>query len=248
MVRDWNPNGPKISVTSGPMGDIHTENLWEWFKFHFNSNIGFQYLCVDILAVLAGLGIMALGKSVVKSAKSVFKLLIEKFGKNFPGKIADFLTKFKPNVNGLPKEVVSWVDGKMSDVNKAIELFKTPGGVVKSVTNPSRLALSVAAGTGTYKLIDWFEKRGGPAISKLLETKPNTKNVSVNIDITKPEDKELINSIESHNQDIFTKENPIRTFKTIFKINGNKVTTDYLIINDKKYIYIGEGLKLKLKN
>jgi hypothetical protein len=246
MVRDWDSNGPKISYESGPMGDIHTKGLWEWFEFHFKSNIGFQYLCVDILAVLAGFGVMGLGKIVTKSVKNIFKLLIEKLGKNFPSKIAEFLSKFKPETNKMPKEIGSWVDRKMSEVNKAIELLKTPKKAAKSVLHPVKLTLGGAMGVGTYKLMKWFETKS-EVINKFFEDNPDKNSALVNLDFTKPDDKLLINLIKKDNSELFNKNFKINNFKIIFIKKNDKLYTNYYLINNIKYkpIDIPNSLKLK---
>ena len=246
MVRDWDSNGPKISYEAGPMGDIHIKGLWEWFEFHFKNNIGFQYLCVDVLAVLAGFGVMGLGKIATKSVKSIFKLLIEKLGKNFPGKIAEFLSKFKPETNIMPKKLGTWVDRKMSEVNKAIELLKTPKKAAKSVLHPVKLTLGGAMGVGTYKLMKWFETKSED-ISNFFNDNPEKQQASVNIDFTKPDDKILVDAIKKDNSDIFDNNFKVNSFKIIFIKKNNKLYTNYYLINNVKYIPIDLPNTFKVK-
>ncbi len=246
MVRDWNPNGPKMSVESGPMGNLYTKGLWEWFKFHFNNNIGFQYLCVDVLAVLAGLGIMGLGKSVIKSAKGVFNLLVKYLGKKFPGEIAKFLEKLTPKSKGLPKKIGSWVDKKMSEVNKAIEIWKTPEKAVKSVTQPGKLILAGVAGYGTYKLTKWFESKAD-VIMKFFEKNPENNEILVTGDLEHPTTTDLINAIIDENPKLFKPNFKPKSFKVDMIKKGNGLYPQYYIIDGVKYspVDLTKGLEIK---
>jgi hypothetical protein len=252
MVRDWDNNGPKIPaypvtmIPNSPVNGLYLKQLWEWFKFHFTNNIGFQNLIIDIAAILIPGGIFKLGKATVKSASKMFKLLIEKFGPNFMKNFVSFLEKFKPKTDGLPKELGSWVDKKYSEITKAIELWKTPSKAVKTVVKPKRLVLAGAAGAGTYKLVKWFETKKD-VIAKFFEENPEKSFVSVNVDIKKPADKDLIDAIIEDNPELFNKKFKINNFRTIFKNKDNKAYTQYYLINDVKYVPLNIPNDYKVK-
>jgi len=257
MVRDWDENGPKLPeypITTNlplnsPVISLYLKQLWEWFGYHFTKNIGFQNLIIDIGAILLGEGIFKLGKATLSSASKVFKLLIEKFGPNFMKKFVSFLEKFKPKTDGLPKELGSWVERKYDEINKAIELWKTPSKAVKTVVKPLRLALAGVSGAGTYKLVTWFESKSN-VINKFFEENPNKTSVSVNVDIKKPDDKILIDAIIKDNPELFNKKFKINNFKIIFKKknkNDNKLDTDYYLINGVKYVPIDIPNTYKVK-
>jgi len=233
MVRDWDPNGPEMSTEVGPMGSIQTKGLWEWFKFHFTTNIGFQNLIIDIAAILIPGGILKLGKVTLKSAGKMFKLLVEKFGPNFMKTFVSFLEKFKPKTDGLPKVLGSWVERKYSEITKAIELWKTPTKAVKTVVKPKRLAFAVGAGAGTYKLVKWLETKKD-VIAKFFEENPEKSFASVNLDIKRPSDKNLIEAIIKDNPELFNKNFKIDNFKIIVKNNNHDI--QYFLINNVKYV------------
>jgi hypothetical protein len=247
MVRDWDSNGPKLSVSSGPMGDLQINNLWEWFEFHYTRNIGFQYLCIDVLAVTVGFGVMGLGKMVTKSAKNVFKLLIEKFGKNFPGKIAEFLDKFKPKTDSLPKKVGTWVERKMSEIKKAIDLLKTPKEAAISVLKPKKLVLAGVSGYGAYKLAKWFEKNHD-VIYKFFNDNPEEDEVVVTDSLEHPTTQQLINMIIKENPKLFKQNFKPKSFKVqMVKLDNNQMYPKYYIIDNIKYspVDLTKGLEIK---
>jgi hypothetical protein len=247
MVRDWDNNGPKMSITSGPMGDIHTEGLWEWFKFHFTNNIGFQNLIIDIAAILIPGGIFKLGKATLKSASKMFKLLIQKFGPNFMKKFISFLESFKPKTEGLPKELSSWVEKKYSEINKAIELWKTPSKALKTVIKPKRLVFAVGAGTGTYTLFKWFESKSD-AIAKFFESNPEKDSVLVSGDLEHPTTTDLINAIIDENPKLFKPNFKPKSFKVNMVKKGNQLYPKYYIIDGVKYspVDLTKGLEIKI--
>ena len=223
MVRDWDPNGPKMD-----------KGLWEWFNFHFTNNIGFQYLCVDVLALLAGFGIMGLGKIAVKSSKAVFRALVKQFGKEFPKKIAIYLRSLSiKSTKQLPKPIGNWVERKMSDVNKAIDLLKTPEKAIKSVVKPKRVVTAGVAGKIVYDLMIWIESHSED-ISNFFKSNPNSDYIQ-DLNVTEPEDKELMNAIIVNNPNIFTKNFKLKNFKIVFSKKDKDDKPDYFIINDVKY-------------
>lgn len=234
MVRDWDSNGPKMSYEAGPMGGLQIKGLWEWFNFHFTNNIGFQYLCIDILALLAGLGVMGLGKIVVKSSKSVFRALVKKFGNEFPKKIAIYLRSLSiKSTRQLPKPIGNWVEKKMSDVNKAIELLKTPEKAIKTVVKPKRVATAGVAGKIVHDLMVWIESHS-EEISNFFKSNPNS-DYTQDLKATEPEDKELMNAIIVNNPSIFPKNFKLKNFKIVFSKKDKDDKPDYFIINDVKY-------------
>jgi hypothetical protein len=253
MVRDWDNNGPKMPeypVTMIPNPSItglYSKQLWEWFKFHFTTNIGFQNLIVDIGAILLGQGIFKLGKATLKSASKMFKLLIEKFGPNFMKKFVSFLEKFKPKTDGLPKELGSWVDKKYSEITKAIELWKTPSKAVKTVVNPLRLSLAGVSGAGTYKLVKWFESKSD-AIAKFFESNPEKDSALVSSDLENFTDKDLLNTILDENPKLFKSAFKPKTFKIIMVKKNNKMYPQYYIIDGVKYspVDLTKGLEVKM--
>ncbi len=252
MVRDWDNNGPKIPeypvtmIPNSTLAGLYSKQLWEWFKFHFTKNIGFQNLIIDIAAILIPGGIFKLGKATVKSASKMFKLLIEKFGPNFMKNFVSFLEKFKPKTSELPKELGSWVDKKYSEITKAIELWKTPSKALKTVVKPKRFTLAVGAGAGTYALVKWFETKKD-VITKFFEENPEKSFAAVNLDIKKPDDKNLIDAIIKDNPELFDKKFKINNFKTIFKKKDNKLDTEYYLINNVKYVPINMPNDFKVK-
>ena len=254
MVRDWDNNGPKMPaypvtmISNSALAGLYSKQLWEWFKFHFTTNIGFQNLIVDIGAILLGQGIFKLGKATLKSASKMFKLLIEKFGPNFMKKFVSFLEKFKPKTDGLPKELGSWVDKKYSEITKAIELWKTPSKAVKTVVKPKRLAWAGVAGAGTYTAVKWLESKSD-AIIKFFESNPEKDSVFVNSDIYKSTDKAYIDNIREDNPTLFPKDFKIKSFKTkVKKLKDGRVKTEYYLINNVKYVPVDltqNNLKVK---
>lgn len=260
MVRDWDNNGPKIPaypvtmIPNSPVNGLYLKQLWEWFKFHFTNNIGFQNLIIDVAAILIPGGIFKLGKATVKSASKMFKLLIEKFGPNFMKNFVSFLEKFKPKTDGLPKELGSWVDKKYSEITKAIELWKTPSKAVKTVVKPKRLVFAVGAGAGTYKLVDWLNSKS-ELITKFFESNPEKDSVLVNVDLLLPKttDKVLINGIKEDNPTLFPKNFKMTSFKIKLKKikNKNNPQIDSFLINNVKYVLVDpnstDSFKLKKK-
>ena len=260
MVRDWDNNGPKIPVypvtmTPNPaLIELYSKQLWEWFKHHFTTNIGFQNLIIDIAAILIPGGIFKLGKATVKSASKMFKLLIEKFGPNFMKNFVSFLEKFKPKTDGLPKKLGSWVDKKFSEITKAIELWKTPSKAVKTVVEPRRLTFAVGAGAGTYKLVDWLNSKS-ESIAKFFESNPEKDSVLVNVDLLFPKitDEVLIDAIKEDNPTLFPKNFKITSFKMKLKKikNQNQMYIDSFLINNVKYVLVDpnstDSFKLKKK-
>jgi hypothetical protein len=248
MVRDWDPNGPEMSTEVGPMGSIQTKGLWEWFKFHYTTNIGFQNLIIDIAAILIPGGILKLGKATLKSAGKMFKLLIEKFGPNFMKAFVSFLEKFKPNTGELPKKLGSWVERKYSEITKAIELWKTPTKAVKTVVKPKRLAFAVGYGAGTYKLVEWLESKS-EAIAKFFENNPEKDSALVSGNIYNIEDKVILDLIIEKNPTIFLKDFKAKSFKMIVNkpdING-RYDVEYYLINNDKYFPVDLTTPLKVK-
>lgn len=253
MVRDWDNNGPKMPaypVTMIPNPSItglYSKQLWEWFKFHFTNNIGFQNLIIDIAAILIPGGIFKLGKATVKSASKMFKLLIEKFGPNFMKNFVSFLEKFKPKTDGLPKELGSWVDKKYSEITKAIELWKTPSKALKTVVKPTRLVLAGAAGAGTYKLVKWFETKKD-VIAKFFEGNPDKESIIVSGDLENFTDKDLLNAIIDENPKLFKSAFKPKTFKVIMVKKNNKMYPRYYIIDGVKYspVDLTKGLEVKM--
>jgi len=260
MVRDWDNNGPKIPeypvtmISNSALAGLYSKQLWEWFKFHFTTNIGFQNLIVDIGAILLGQGIFKLGKATLKSASKMFKLLIEKFGPNFMKKFVSFLEKFKPKTDGLPKELGSWVDKKYSEITKAIELWKTPSKAVKTVVEPERLVYTVGGGVGTYKLVDWLNSKS-ESIAKFFENNPEKDSVLVNVDLLLPKnkDKVIIDGIKLDNPTLFPKNFKMTSFKIKLKKikNKNHPQIDSFLINNVKYVLVDpnstDSFKLKKK-
>jgi hypothetical protein len=254
MVRDWDNNGPKMPaypvtmIPNSALAGLYSKQLWEWFKFHFTTNIGFQNLIVDIGAILLGQGIFKLGKATLKSASKMFKLLIEKFGPNFMKKFVSFLEKFKPKTDGLPKELGSWVDKKYSEITKAIELWKTPSKAVKTVVEPERLVYTVGGGAGTYKLVDWLNSKS-ESIAKFFESNPEKDSVLINIDLLFPklEDKEYLKNIREDNPTLFPKNFKMNSFKMKLIKKGNELKTEYYLINNVKYIPVDLTKSLKVK-
>jgi hypothetical protein len=254
MVRDWDTNGPKIPeypvtmISNSALAGLYSKQLWEWFKFHFTTNIGFQNLIVDIGAILLGQGIFKLGKATLKSASKMFKLLIEKFGPNFMKKFVSFLEKFKPKTDGLPKELGSWVDKKYSEITKAIELWKTPSKAVKTVVEPERLVYTVGGGAGTYKLVDWLNSKS-ESIAKFFESNPEKDSVLINIDLVFPklEDKDFLENIREDNPTLFPKNFKMNSFKMKLINKGNELKTEYYLINNVKYIPVDLTKSLKVK-
>lgn len=254
MVRDWDNNGPKIPaypvtmIPNSPVNGLYLNQLWEWFKYHFTTNIGFQNLIIDIAAILIPGGIFKLGKATVKSASKMFKLLIEKFGPNFMKNFVSFLEKFKPNTSELPKELGSWVERKYSEITKAIELWKTPSKAVKTVVKPKRLVLAGAAGAGTYKLVKWFESKR-EVITKFFESNPEKDSVLINIDLVFPklEDKDFLENIREDNPTLFPKNFKMNSFKMKLIKKGNEIKTEYYLINNVKYIPVDLTKSLKVK-
>jgi hypothetical protein len=254
MVRDWDNNGPKIPAypvimtPNSALAGLYSKQLWEWFKHHFTTNIGFQNLIIDIAAILIPGGIFKLGKATVKSASKMFKLLIEKFGPNFMKNFVSFLEKFKPKTDGLPKELGSWVDKKYSEITKAIELWKTPSKAVKTVVKPKRLAWAGVAGAGTYTAVKWLESKSD-AIIKFFESNPEKDSVFVNSDIYKSTDKAYIDNIREDNPTLFPKDFKIKSFKTkVKKLKDGKLKTEYYLINNVKYVSVDltqNNLKVK---
>jgi hypothetical protein len=252
MVRDWDDNGPKmpqyLPLPNSNVNPVYLKSLWEWFKFHFSNNIGFQNLIIDIAAILIPGGIFKLGKATLKSASKMFKLLIEKFGPNFMKNFVSFLEKFKPKTDGLPKELGSWVDKKYSEITKAIELWKTPSKAVKTVVKPKRLVWAGVAGTGTYTAVKWLESKSD-AIIKFFESNPEKDSVFVNSDIYKSTDKAYIDNIREDNPTLFPKDFKIKSFKTkIKKLEDGKLKTEYYLINNVKYVPVDltqNNLKVK---
>ena len=249
MVRDWDENGPKIpsyfpNLETNP---IFLNGLWEWFKFHFTNNIGFQNLIIDIAAILIPGGIFKLGKATLKSASKMFKLLIEKYGPNFMKNFVSFLEKFKPKTDGLPKELGSWVDKKYSEITKAIELWKTPSKAIKTVVKPKRLAFAIGAGTGTYTLVKWFESKS-EAIAKFFESNPEKDSVLVSNDLEHPTTTDLINAIIDENPKLFKPNFKPKSFKVDMVKKGNKSYPQYYIINGVKYspVDLTKGLEIKI--
>ena len=253
MVRDWDPNGPKITqyplpmIPNSPVNGLYLNQLWEWFKHHFTTNIGFQNLIIDIAAILIPGGILKLGKVTLKSAGKMFKLLVEKFGPNFMKTFVSFLEKFKPKTGGLPKVLGSWVERKYSEITKAIELWKTPTKAVKTVVKPKRLAFAVGAGAGTYKLVKWLESKS-EAIAKFFESNPEKDSVLVNTNIYNVQDKEIIDIIREENPMIFSKDYKIKSFKTkLKKLENGQYDVEYYLINNVKYVPVDLPKSLKLK-
>jgi hypothetical protein len=250
MVRDWDPNGPEMSIEVGPMGSIQTKGSWEWFKFHFTTNVGFQNLIIDIAAILIPGGILKLGKSTLKSAGKMFKLLVEKFGPNFMKTFVSFLEKFKPKTDGLPKELGSWVERKYSEITKAIELWKTPTKAVKTVVKPKRLAFAVGASAGAFKLVKWLESKS-EAIAKFFEENPGKDSVLITSNIYDVEDKVIIDIIREENPMLFSKDFKIKSFKTkVKKSKNNKYDVEdveYYLINNVKYVPVDLPKSAKLK-
>jgi hypothetical protein len=256
MVRDWDNNGPKlpeyplipISSVNSAVNGLYLKQLWEWFKFHFTNNIGFQNLIIDIAAILIPGGIFKLGKATVKSASKMFKLLIEKFGPNFMKNFVSFLEKFKPKTDGLPKELGSWVDKKYSEITKAIELWKTPSKAVKTVVEPERLVYTVGGGAGTYKLVDWLNSKS-ESIAKFFESNPEKDSVLINIDLVFPklEDKDFLENIREDNPTLFPKNFKMNSFKMKLIKKGNELKTEYYLINNVKYIPVDLTKSLKVK-
>ena len=254
MVRDWDNNGPKMPaypvtmISNSALAGLYSKQLWEWFKFHFTTNIGFQNLIVDIGAILLGQGIFKLGKATLKSASKMFKLLIEKFGPNFMKKFVSFLEKFKPKTDGLPKELGSWVDKKYSEITKAIELWKTPSKAVKTVVEPERLVYTVGGGAGTYKLVDWLNSKS-ESIAKFFESNPEKDSVLINIDLVFPklEDKDFLENIREYNPTLFPKNFKMNSFKMKLIKKGNELKTEYYLINNVKYIPVDLTKSLKVK-
>jgi hypothetical protein len=249
MVRDWDENGPKIpsyfpNLETNP---IFLNGLWEWFKFHFTNNIGFQNLIIDIAAILIPGGIFKLGKATLKSASKMFKLLIEKFGPNFMKNFVSFLEKFKPKTDGLPKELGSWVDKKYSEITKAIELWKTPSKAIKTVLKPKRLTFAVGAGAGTYTLVKWFESKS-EAITKFFESNPEKNEILLTSDLENPTTKELINAIIDENPKLFNPNFKPKSFKVDMVKKGNQLYPQYYIINGVKYspVDLTKGLEIKI--
>jgi hypothetical protein len=249
MVRDWDENGPKIpsyfpNLETNP---IFLNGLWEWFKFHFTNNIGFQNLIIDIAAILIPGGIFKLGKATLKSASKMFKLLIEKFGPNFMKNFVSFLEKFKPKTDGLPKELGSWVDKKYSEITKAIELWKTPSKAIKTVLKPKRLTFAVGAGAGTYTLVKWFESKS-EAITKFFESNPEKDEILLTSDLENPTTKELINAIIDENPKLFNPNFKPKSFKVDMVKKGNQLYPQYYIINGVKYspVDLTKGLEIKI--
>jgi hypothetical protein len=249
MVRDWDENGPKIpsyfpNLETNP---IFLNGLWEWFKFHFTNNIGFQNLIIDIAAILIPGGIFKLGKATLKSASKMFKLLIEKFGPNFMKNFVSFLEKFKPKTDGLPKELGSWVDKKYSEITKAIELWKTPSKAIKTVLKPKRLTFAVGAGAGTYTLVKWFESKS-EAITNFFESNPEKDEILLTSDLENPTTKELINAIIDENPKLFNPNFKPKSFKVDMVKKGNQLYPQYYIINGVKYspVDLTKGLEIKI--
>jgi hypothetical protein len=252
MARDWNYDGPDVSVESNMMGGFQTEGLWKWFNYHFTRNLGFQNLVIDLLAVAAGAGIMGLGKMALKSSRSVFKALIKKWGPNFMKKLISSLEHLNPKTEGLPKEFKSFVDKKFSEINKAIELWKTPGRAVKTTVQPLKLVFATAAYPTAIAVTNWLEEKR-PKIIKFLQKFFNSDEVTDEVTVKddgfeSDAEKQLKNNLEKANPDIFSKKNPIKSFKAILKIE-KKVNVNgeinYMLINGEKYKFEGNGLKLK---
>jgi len=254
MVRDWDPNGPKITqyplpiIPNSPVNGLYLNQLWEWFKFHFTTNIGFQNLIIDIAAILIPGGILKLGKATLKSVGKMFKLLIEKFGPNFMKTFISFLEKFKPNTGELPKKLGSWVERKYSEITKAIELWKTPTKAVKTVVKPKRLAFAVGAGAGTYKLVKWFESKS-EVIAKFFENNPDKDSIFIGINLKLPTltDKDFLDTLSKDNPTLFPKNFKMNSF--IMKVNkkGKKFITEYYLINNIKYVPVDINNNLKVK-
>jgi hypothetical protein len=248
MLRDWNSNGPKMSTEVGPTGSVQTKGLWEWFEFHWNSNIGFQNLIVDISCVLIGMTVMGLGKTILKSAKGMFKFLIDTLGNNFLKKMINPLENLKPNTKELPKEVGGWVDKKFSEINKVIDLWKTPEKALKTIVKPLNLVFAGASIPATYVVFHWLEKMS-PKIMKFIDTHFNSNEVSVNVvDLESPDEKKMISQMTYNNPNIFSKKNPIKKLKFVLNLQKTKKlqngTINYLMINGEKYKFVGNTLKV----
>jgi hypothetical protein len=158
-----------------------------------------------------------------------------------------FLESFKPNTSGLPKELGSWVERKYDEINKAIELWKTPSKAIKTVVKPTRLVLAGAAGAGTYKLIKWFETKKD-VIAKFFESNPDKESIIVSGDLENFTDKDLLNAIIDENPKLFKSGFKPKMFKVIMVKKNNKMYPQYYIIDGVKYspVDLTKGLEVKM--
>jgi hypothetical protein len=142
MVNNWKTNTAKDEES--------------WFTYQWENNKGFQLVMEDLLLILTGAALKLVGKG----GKSVFSFLRKKFGKSIVEVVEAAekeIVKKESLIGKLPKSISKWAKSQLSQLEKGIELLKTPKLAAKSVVK--KLPVAAALGYANYKFVNWLDKK-----------------------------------------------------------------------------------------
>jgi hypothetical protein len=211
-----------------------------WFNFHLQDGPGmggeygngFLRVLEDMILIITGGVFKLLGMG----AKGIYKIVMEKLGKNVGGnieKVSSFIISKKGYLNKLPKKISDWGENKMGTAQRALDLLKTPTVAVQTVKK--NIPKAVAGGVLAYGFSVFFEKVLLPKI------KDDTDGGVLDLTQDVPPDilQDLANTFQSKNPTLFPKK--INKIQMVYNSKKQFVKfiidgSSYGVIDEKNYL------------